>query len=466
VLGQTYSDTQQQFEERLNAENMLAVLGTFDKGLDAAVNQFRGNADQLLAVTQALAQGETMMQGGTTFLALGADQSLSSLLKLAEGSQQFGESIDQTLARIEQAQAQYDQFVAQFKPATNYVDDFEKALSDINTAMLANIKQANALAVAAGAAGASEKDLASIHQYAAQQAAAAITALEASAQQLSFSLGLTTVGSLDQVNQEIQQLQAKAGQGGSAVQNFGNAIQQVSQKAVDAMNLLLGDLSPLNDQQKLQTALQGLRAGTATQDEVLQIGRRLYASSQQYTDLFNMVQSMGGHAAGGTGGGGVSVGGGGLSAADSEKLAALLKEQQQLQASAQLQQYQTLAQQVAEIASAKGEDWQKVLTDMGDNISDFEKGLGMTDAQTAAYIAQLQSQKDDNGQNTASIVAVLNQILQALGGTPSAGTPGTSPPTAPGHAGPRAGMTVDDFVNSIVGGLLSRGPRNLRMSRA
>jgi hypothetical protein len=465
VLGQTYADTQQQFEERLNAENMLAVLGTFDKGLDAAVNQFRANADQLLAVTQALAQGETMMQGGTTFLALGTDQSLSSLLKLAEGSQQFGESIDQTLARIEQAQAQYDQFVAQFKPATNYVDDFEKSLSDINAAMLANIKQANALAVAAGAAGASEKDLADIHAYAAKQAAAAITALEASAQSLAFSLGLTTVGSLDQVNQEIAALQAKAGQGGSAIQNFGNAIQQVSQKAVDAMNLLLGDLSPLNDQQKLQAALQGLRAGTATQDEVLQIGRRLYASSQQYVDLFNMVKSMGGAGAGATSGGGGGGHAGGLSAADSKRLADLLKEQQQLQASAQLQQYQTLAQQVAEIASAKGEDWQQVLKDMNVNIADFEKGLGLNDQQTGDYITAIQKQTDSAGDNTQSIIAVLNQILTALGGTPSAAPTGSAPPsTPPGHAGTRSGMTVQQFVDQVVGGLQRQGARNLRQN--
>jgi hypothetical protein len=234
------------------------------------------------------------------------------------------------------------------------------------------------------------------------------------------------------------------------------------------MNLLLGDLSPLNDQQKLQDALQGLRAGTATQDEVLQIGRRLYATSQQYVDLFNMVKSMGGHATGASGAPGVHVGGG-LSSSDSQHLADLLKEQQQLQAAAQLQQYQTLAQQIAEIASAKGEDWQKVLDGMGIKEADFEKGLGMTQDQLGQYITAIQQQKDDNGNNTQSIVAVLNQILSALGGTPSAGAPaGSGPPsTPPGHAGPRSGgMTVQDFVNQVIGGLRNNGPRNLRLSRA
>lgn len=478
VLGQTYNDTQQQFEERLQAENMLAVLGQFDKGLNDAVNQFRANADQLMAVTQALAQGESMFQAGTNFLALGTDQSLTELLKLAEGSQRFGETIDQTLQRIEQAQSQYDQFVAQFKPSTNYVDDFEASLAAIRDQMNANIKQANALAIAAGAQGASEKDLANIHQYAAHQAAQAIAALEASAQSLAFSLGLTTVGSLDQVNQEIAALQAKANQGSGAVENFGNAMQKASQKATDAINLLLGDLSPLNDQQKLQIALQGLRAGTVTQEQVLQIGRNLYASSQQYVDLFHMVQSMGGgaNAAQQTGGGGTSAGGGGLTSAERQRLSDLLKEQQQLQAAAQLQQYQTLAQQVAEIASAKGEDWQQVLKDMGIDEKAFEKGLGMTEAQLGDYITAIQKQTDSNGDNTKSIVDVLNQILQALGGTPTSapvrptdqGGGATSPAPPPGHSG--HGIDGADIGRQIArafsDALQTSGPRNLRLARS
>lgn len=137
-------------------------------------------------------------------------------------------------------------------------------------------------------------------------------------------------------------------------------------------------------------------------------------------DLFNMVKTMGPHAvAGGGSGGGVSIGGG-RAGADSQRLHDLLKEQQQFQAAAQPQQYQTLAQQFAEIASAKGEDWRQVLTGMGDDITAFEKGLGMTDAQTQDHISAIQKQKDGNDQNTQSIVAVLNQILSALGGTPAA----------------------------------------------
>ena len=461
VLGVTYNEDQQHFLERLSAENMIAVLDSLNKGLSAALDQYRGDADELMKITQGLAQAQAMIQKGETFLALGSDQSLTALLKLAEGMQGVGETIDQTLQRILQAQAQYDQFVGQFKPPKNYVDDFEATLAGINDQMNQNIATANALAQAAGAAGASEQDLANIHQYAARQMAAAIQQLEASAQSLAFNLGLTTTGSLDQVNSEIERLQAKQN-AGHAVRDFGQAMQDAAQKAKDAMALLLGSLSPYNDQQKLQYALQGLRAGTATKDQVLEIGRRLYASSQAYTDLFNQVQSIPTAAAQGARGAG--GGGGGLTGAESTRLQMLLKQQQQLQAAAQLQQYQTLAQQIAEIASAKGEDWQQVVKDMGIDLKAFEKGLGMNDKQLNDYITSIQKQTDSDGNNTKSIVDAINDmsdaIVIALGGTPShsnntttgTGAGGTTPRGHSGHGSRRAISDEDaDAIGQSVG---------------
>jgi hypothetical protein len=352
------------------------------------------------------------------------------------------------------AQAQYDQFVGQFKPATNYVDDFEATLSQINQQMQANVKQANALAQAAGAAGASEQDLANIHKYAAEQAQQAFRALQASAQSLAFGLGLTTVGSLDQVNAEIERLQAKANAGAGAVNNFGQAMQTAAENAKHAMDLLLGDLSPLNDQQKLQQALSGLRAGTVTQDQVLEIGRRLYSSTAQYTALFNMVQAMGSGAATSLGGAGFSGGNaGGLSAAESHRLQDLLKQQQQLQAAAQLQQYQTLAQQIAEISAFKGEDWHQVAKKMGIDIAAFEKGLGLTEKQTDDYITAIEKQTDDNGENTASIVAILTKIYDVLSGTDPNADPdapnGRTPGRGGGHSGHGARNVTDEDADAI-----------------
>jgi cell division septum initiation protein DivIVA len=337
-----------------------------------------------------------------------------------------------------------------------YVDPFEGSLAKLFDAMVAARKQANDLAIAAGASGASTEDLTNIQKaYAAQMAQLTIQ-LEASAQSLAFSLGLTTQGSLDQINQEIARLQGQIKPATTNVQNFGQAIQQVSQQATSAMNLLLGNLSPLNDQQKLQEALKGLQAGTVTKEQVLQIGRNLYASSEAYTQLFNMVSHMGGG-----GGGYTPIGGGGnnaagaaagssLSPSDSAKLKELLKEQATLQAAQTLGQYQTLAQQIVEIASAKGEDYMRVLEEMGIQSKDLEKGLGIkSDADLKAYLDKLQKQTDSAGQNTTSIVNAINAlpsaIANAIAGKPIAtgytppGSP--SPPIVPGSSpgGPVAG---------------------------
>lgn len=409
IAGHTYSgESQDQFTERLQSENMLAVLGQFDSGLNAAVDQFRADADTLAKVTGQLANAESMMQAGTKFLALGSDQSLSSLLKLAEGAQQFGETIDQTLQRIEQAQQAYDQFVAQFKPAGMYVDDFEGAMAQLRSQFQANIDQANALAKAAGAAGASTEDLANITQWAAQQQAALIAQLQASAQDLAFSLGLTTTGSLDAVNQEIQRLQAEAGTGSNALRGFGDAVNSVAEAAQSAAQLMLGDLSPLNDTQKLQYALDAFHRGAASTEDVLQVAARLWTtSSTQYQNLFNQLQGATPTAATAA----VSASQGGLSGADAARLQQLLQEQATLQAAQTQAQYKTLAQQIAEIASATGEDWQKVLSDMGVNASDLEKGLGLAnDDALSQYLGAIQTQTDSNGDNTTSIIAAIHDI--------------------------------------------------------
>lgn len=124
------------------------------------------------------------------------------------------------------------------------------------------------------------------------------------------------------------------------------------------------------------------------------------------------------------------------------RLNALLAERDQLQKVAQLQQYQTLAQQIAEIASAKGEDYMQVISDMGISLKDFEKGLGIAnDDALKTYIENIQAQKDSEGQNTASIVDVINHVsdlLQRVLDAPK------SPVGGPGNGGV---VTVGDDGN-------------------
>jgi hypothetical protein len=383
-------------------------------------------------------------------------------MKFVEGSQKAGESLQQTYARLAQAQQQYNQFAAQFAPATVYVDSYEQALSQLYVQEQNNIATANALAVAAGAQGASESDLANIRATAVQQMGQLEAQLEVSAQSLAFSLGVTLIGTLDQVTGEIQTIVNAAKNNTGAVQdaatatsgamvaigNFGSAITSVTKAATDAINLLLGNLSPLNDQQKLQVALAGLAQGSVTKDQVLTIGRALYASSEAYNVLFAEVQQYPDKAAasggGKRGGGGRSKGSSssGASAApddfggsagdwaatgltpaqwaamskdDQSKLVSLLGEQKTLQTAQTGQQFQNLAVQIAEIASTKQEDFTKVIAGMGVSQADLEKGLGLkSDAELKAYIENIQNQQDSQHQDSMTIVQAINNVPQAL----------------------------------------------------
>jgi uncharacterized protein YjbJ (UPF0337 family) len=496
VGGQAFSgETQQQFAERLQSANFLAVLDKMGLGASAFVSGLQGDADKLAAAVQDFAQAtqaaNTDLGNGFHFLALSANATLVDVMKFVEGAEAAGESLTETYKRLATAQTQYNQFVAQFAPQATFVDDFEAALSGVYHSMLQNIDAANQLAIAAGASGAATQDLTNIQNTAAQQMAALVVQLEASAQSLAFSLGLTTQGSLSQVTDEIARLQGKAGQTSGVTSKatkslgeFVSAVGEVAKAADNAINLLLGNLSPLNDQQKLQIALQGLRAGTVTQEQVLGIGRNLYASSQAYTDLFNQVM----HSGGAQSGGGVAGKGqasnavgsylpvyndtsttaaSGLSAEEQAKLDALLKQQAALQAAATMQQYQTLAQQIAEIASAKGETYNQILEEMGVQAADLEKGLGLkSDADLDAYIKQVQATLDSGKENTASIVGALNTLPHAIaaeladiigkvnaslpstaGPTPSAppaASPSPAPPVGSGSGAPPGGRTLSD----------------------
>ncbi len=420
VLGHEYKgETQEDLGKRLGAENMIAVLTQFDAQLSKMAESYRSSVDQITEFAQAATVAQGALKDGIHFLALGTDESASKIIGLADKTMILGESIDQAVQRIVQAQQAYDQFVQQFAPAVNYVDDFEASMSGLYAQMKANIKQANDLAKAAGAEGASAKDLANIHAYAAKQYAALRAQLEDSAKSLAYSMGLIGAYSLDQINAEIAALQEKANQSSQSVTRFGDSMSEASQKANDAINLLLGNLSPLNDQEKLQKAMEGLRAGTVSQEQVLEIGRRLYASSQAYNDLFREVQRYGGRAANDPGYSAsaqqMTSAAGGFTQADKDRLADLLKQQQQLQAAQDLYNAQTLARQIAELSAADGVDFHEILDKWGLSADDLTARLHLdNEAQLQAWIENAQKQTDDNGENTTILAGWLEKIFNAL----------------------------------------------------
>jgi hypothetical protein len=455
-------ESQQDWATREIDDSILAAIDKLGGHASAAAVSLQGDVKALDAFTQAAVTIQANLKDVDKQLMGAHGNTFDSVLAFVKGLQQNGETLVQTYQRLVQAAAQYQQFVAQFAPAKTYVDSFEASLAAINDEWAKNTANANALAQAAGAQGASDEDLLNIQKHAIAETQQLVLQLESSAQQLAFSLGLTSFGSLDQVTNRINELESKSKGATSSISSFGNTIQQVSQQASAAMSLLLGNLSPLNDQEKLQAALAGLRNGTATVDDVLTIGRRLYASSEAYTELFNSVKDYagaahgGGRGGGGGGGGGSSSGSSGLTPAEQAELKQLLAEQAVMQKAARVGQDQTLVTQIAEIAAAKSEDFRDVLKDMGINESDLLKELGLKDdASLASMIAYIQAQKDSDKNNTTSIVGAITMLPQqiadaiagknepvgaALPGTGGRPLPGTGPsPGAPPSSGPGTG---------------------------
>jgi hypothetical protein len=428
IAGHTYEgESQADFGSRVQAETEIGVLSQFDKELSTAIDKYRTNAADLLAIVNDLATAQLAMNAGEKFLALGSDQSISKLLDFAAANQRFGESIDQTLQRIMQAQAQYDQFVGQFKPTVKYADAFQEALANIGAEYKANVKQANDLAHAAGAAGASEEDLTNIHKHATDELATAIKQLQDASQQLAISLGYTTQGmTVDQIDQQIAAIRNGTGDASQNLHGFGNAITEVSHRASDALNLLLGDLSPLTDMEKIQKALQGLRQGLVTQDQVLTIGRRLYGSSQQYTDLFNEVQHFPGSAGANLGGNAGGSGGNGrhpLTAAEQKQISDLEQQRKDAENAQRHNEALQLARNIAELSTVTGESYADIAKSEGFDIHKLMKDLGVTsEDQLNKMLDGFKSQQDSSHQDSQDLLSAIMQlplaIADALNGGP------------------------------------------------
>src|SRR5690606_9332137 len=220
----------------------------------------------------------------------------------------------------------------------------------------------NDLARAAGRAGASEKDLVNAHAVAAQRIAQLIKKLKDAATDLAVQLGYTnaadTIGSM---NAQIDALSSASADAGDAI---GSAVDSMREK----MNLLLGDLSPFNDQKKLELALQGLREGTVDPQQVLEIGRRLYASTSNYTDLFNQVMGMAQF-------GSRDTGDGGSSSAESRTLAELTAARDALLAAQRPDMADELARRIAELAYATGDDFGTLAESMGFGLDQLAEDL-------------------------------------------------------------------------------------------
>ncbi|HET7300286.1 MAG TPA: hypothetical protein VFJ01_06485, partial [Oleiagrimonas sp.] len=395
-LGKTWEEaTSSAAQQRIGADALLTVLqATVGDVATQMAAQWQDDAATLADGVSTMYAVQKDIVAGNHLLALGASANLQEVMKLVEMMRTGSETLAQAYQQLQQANAAYLSFVGQFEPK---VLTFGGALSAIAQQMQADIDKANALAKAAGLQGARESDLAKIHEFAATKAAAAIRQLSVAAQDLVAKLYDATGASLAAVNAQLDKLQGKT---------------------QSALQLAIGDKSPLSGTEKLDLALKGLRSGLTNAGDVLSLGRKLYANTADYAGLYRKVQEI----LGMPGASGV----GGLDAAIT-KYTDLYGKQQQLQdQAAAMQRFgsaKTLAQYVSDLSTTKGLSYSEVAKNLGLNMSALAKDLGVTNL--VGYLNKLKLQDVGNGLTDAgTIVGAIHQLgrdlVQSITGGPLA----------------------------------------------
>jgi hypothetical protein len=290
--------------------------------------------------------------------------------------------------------------------------DFQRTQQGIARSYAENVAALNEAARAAGLAAAREEDLARALQLATLQRVRAIQALEQEGRRLVQALGFDALSQIDQQIAALQQQES----GASIVRDFGDAMQEASQAASDAINLLLGDLSPLKDAQKLPLALQALQAGQVGPEDVLRIAQRLFASGTDYNRIFAQVQAIGDR----RGIGSAPQPSGGPEQTISAALRELLDQRDLILAQQQEAERFTnanqLAQVIADLAGARGEDFAAIAESLGlSGLDQLLTDLRLDSLESLdAYLTSLQADSYSLADLAATITAGEQLIVDTL----------------------------------------------------
>ncbi|HEY1034187.1 MAG TPA: hypothetical protein VGE09_04300, partial [Pseudoxanthomonas sp.] len=261
IAGRVYNEAQDAFAVRLVGENLLAVAKAAGSSaeLEQLANAYRGTGEELQSfATLALAVQEDLRSANGIWKSADGDGVMTKIVEYIEGIAKAGESLADAYARVQQAITQYADLIGGVRTqlATRGLNQYQKAQLDVELAYRAQVKQANELAKALGLSGARAEDLAAIEQLRALNMA------------------------------DLAQQYAK---------------NQADQNKQWLAELGLSDLSPLRDDQKLAEGMNLLReavgAGDAQRaqklaEQVLGLGRNLYASGADYAALYNQVTGL------------------------------------------------------------------------------------------------------------------------------------------------------------------------------
>lgn len=261
IAGRVYNEAQDAFAARLVGENMLAVAKAAGSSaeLEQLANAYRGTGEQLQAfATLALAVQEDLRSANGIWQQVDGDGVMTRIVGYVEGLAKAGESLADAYTRIQQTVQQYGDLIGGVRTqlATRGLNQYQKAQLDVELAYRKQVKTANELAKSLGLSGARAEDLAAIEQ-------------------------LRALSMADLAKQYATQQQAQ------------------NQRWLE--DLGLSDLSPLKDAQKLANGMDLLRqaagAGDAQRaqklaEQVLGLGRNLYASGADYNALYQQVTAL------------------------------------------------------------------------------------------------------------------------------------------------------------------------------
>lgn len=393
------------------SEGLIDLAGGiegFIEGMNSFMSNFATDAHKLQVATDAInsafdqaglsvpATADGMWALMQTFDATTEEgrEQIATLLRLSGVAKQYYDLLE----KAEEARLDYAKQSADLKIELGIGSEFVAARTEVEQWASETIKQMNDLARAAGRAGASEQDLVNVHSVAAQRIAKLIQALKKEVEDLAVQLGYMVAGdTLESLNAQIESLQSSSQY---AADGISSAVDTIRQQ----MDLLLGDLSPYNDQKKLELALQGLREGTVDPQQVLEIGRRLYASTSNYTRLFEQVMGMASFGAqtGGTNSASIDTG-------DGRSLAQLIAARDAMLEAQRPELADQLARRLAELSVATGDEFADLAEGMGWTLDRLAEDLSLSDQQLQDYLAQLAA-----GFESQNFIQVADLITAAI----------------------------------------------------
>lgn len=371
VLGRTFNESFEQFQARLQAENMIAQIDQLDGTATAIAERWRGSAEKLLDGAQFLLAAAVDINEGASLLAEGG---LSRLTDLIEKLRAVDESMTQAYQRVmSSAMAYGDTAAGAYQDvATAGFSNFAKGLLQVRQEEQARIRTLQAQAKALGGLAAREADLAKVREAAQLKTDALAASLQGELVDLA----------LNRLNDQIEQLGGSASGAGSKISDFINSLR------------LSDTLSPDTDAKRRVTANDLMNTAALAGDadaftqyaqQFLEVSRALNASGAAYQTDFDRVLELS-----------RSFGGEG-NAATLETLYAqrdALKAQQE--AAARLERAQRIAQGVSDLSSVRGGDPLDLLRSItGLSPEALAGDLGMSVGELGQYLAAQQTDIGD-----------------------------------------------------------------------